>query len=274
MPGWFQQSFEEHSILWFLISSVVGGVIGASARFVFDVILPQRLQQSQKVIAIKRKYATPILLAADELRCRLRNIITHIEAIEHEGWLSHGYYPMSTLYVLGQFFGWLYILRRTVVYLDFTTTRETRKFERFLMAIEAAFTDPALLSEATTGIPWHTDDKWIFSFWLQAIGGLMVTCENEEYRTIDYASFHKALSQPQNTEFKRWFDSLESVFQDLKADDVRFRRIVAAHIILNAFVEYADPQHLRTDQHPFYWQLLPDQEAERIKKRISMIDAR
>jgi hypothetical protein len=58
MLNWLQQSFEENSILWLLISSILGGIIGASMRFVFEVILPRHLQQRHQVIAVKRKYAT------------------------------------------------------------------------------------------------------------------------------------------------------------------------------------------------------------------------
>ena len=88
MLDWMQQSFQENSILWLLLSSILGGIIGASMRFVFDVILPQRLQQRRKVLDAKRKYATPILLAAEDLRRRCENIVRHIEEIEQFNWLA------------------------------------------------------------------------------------------------------------------------------------------------------------------------------------------
>ena len=71
MSDWIQRSFEQNSILWLLLTSVLGGLIGASMRYLFDVLLPQRLQQRRDVLSIKRKYATPIVLAADEFRTRL-----------------------------------------------------------------------------------------------------------------------------------------------------------------------------------------------------------
>lgn len=276
MSDWLQQSFQENSILWLLLSSILGGVIGASARFVFDVILPQQLQQKRQVIAVKRKYRTPILLAAEELRRRLENMIQHIDAIESQGWLSDrdppGYYYPSTLYVVGQFFGWLQILRRTVVYLDFTTTKETRQFEGFLEAIEDAFSSPALLGKASTSSPAHSRDKWVVSYFLQAIGAWMIIREDGEYRTRDYASFYERIHGPEHAEsFKRWFAPLGDMFHDLKADDARFRRIVATHAILNAFIEHIDPRHLRTQVHPDHWELLSEQEANRLRERIASI---
>ena len=137
MIDWLQQSFQENSVVWLLISSVVGGIVGASMKFVFDVVLPQQLQQKRDAINIKRKYSTPILLSASELRGRLDNMIRYIKAVEKENWLKpDGYYFISTLYSVGKFFGWLQILRKTVAYLDFTTSKETRKFESFLNLIE------------------------------------------------------------------------------------------------------------------------------------------
>jgi hypothetical protein len=240
MLNWLQQSFQENTVLWLFISSTLGGIIGASTRLVFDVILPRQLQQKGDVIAVKRKYATPILRAAEELRRRLENMINHIDAIEKQGWLSHeppGYYYYSTLYVVGQFFGWLQILRRTVVYLDFTTTKETQKFERFLQAIEKGFTDPDLLQG--TGVsygPPADGDRWIYSFGLQAVGDRMIISDADKHRTIDYASFHRQFTQQSNDEFRQWFEPLEKMFHGLKANDVRFRRMVATHAILNSFV--------------------------------------
>ena len=275
MLTWFQQSFQENSVLWLLVSSILGGIIGASMRFVFEVILPQRLQRKREVIAVKRKYATPILLAAEDLRRRLENIIKIIETIDHRNVFSvrdpPGYYYLSTLYVVGQFFGWVQILRRTVAYLDFTTTKETRKYERFLAAIEDGFSSPSLLGAASTSYPADTQDHWVFTFQLQAIGSLMVDSETKQDRTRDYISFCKAYSGSENKEFRRWFAPLSAMFQNLKAEDPRFRRIVAIHAILNAFIEAVDPKHLRTEKHPYHKELLSEQECGSLDSRISEI---
>jgi hypothetical protein len=279
-PGRLQRSFEEHSIAWLLISSVVGGFIGASAKLIFENILPQRLQQRREVIAVKRKYATPILLAADDLRNRLKNMIKYINKIEQEGWLSHHdppeYYHLSTLYIIGRFCGWLEILRRTVVYLDFTTTKETSQYGQFLKAIEAGLTDPSLLShELRTGYPERSQDHWIYSFVLQSIGERLIFREGKdgdgEYRTLGFASFTKKFYECGSTEWKSDFDSVTRLFQDLTSGDVRFRRIVATHALLNAFIDYADPGHVRTRRHESYLNLLSEQEAKILNERIALI---
>jgi hypothetical protein len=173
---------------------------------------------------------------------------------------------------VGQFFGWYQILRNTVVYLDFTTTKETRKFEYFLNLIEEGFSDPSLLAKMPdTGHPEETTDRWIYSFWLQAIGEMMVLRGGDEPRTIDYATFSSRFSEPESEEFKGWFDVLGRLFLDLKPNEKRFRRIVATHAILTAFINYLDPKHSRTQNRPSYWELLKKEEASRLQKQIKNI---
>lgn len=275
MSDWLTRSFQEHSIIWLLVSSILGGVIGASMRFLFDVLLPQRLKDRQDIIAAKRKYATPILLAADDLRKRYSNLIQHIDLIEKEEWLSSKksdtYYYLSTLYTVAQFMGWRQILRHTVVYLDFTTTAETRRYENFLVAIQQGFTKPNLLQNTTSSDPSNSPDKWIYTFWLQALGDSMIVREGSDYRVKDYASFCSSLSQPDQACFKEWIAALRCLFVDLKSSDPRFRRIVATHCVLNAFVDQVDPHHLRTDKQSYYWNLLSEEEIGRVKERIHMI---
>jgi hypothetical protein len=276
MP-WLQQSFQENTIVWLLISSVLGGIIGASVHFLFDFLLPQQAQQRREVISVKRKYATPVLLAAAELRGRLGNMIRFIERVQREQWLNpdapSGYYYASTLYVVGKFFGWLQILRRTIIYIDFTSVKETRQFENFLKAIEDGFTDPDLLAPSVTGLPEQTADKWIYTYWMQAMGELMIIRDGDDYRTLDYATFYKNYKQSDNADFRNWFSQMEQLFAKLTADEPRFKRIVATHAFLNAFVNFIDPKHLRTRQRPDHLSLLSTEEAKRIESRIEHIVA-
>jgi hypothetical protein len=274
---WLQQSFQENTILWLLISSIVGGIIGASLRFLFDFLLPQQVLQRREIVTIKRKYTTPLLLAAIELRGRLDNMIEHIQAIEREQWLAHnsltGYYFLSTLYVVGRFFAWLQILRRTVAFLDFTSVRETRQFEHHLRAIEDSFTSPRLLTENTTSFPSSARDAWVFTYWLQGAGNLMIGGEDDDYHALDYVAFEKNFNQADGSDFRRYFETVAIIFMDLRADEPRFKRVVAAHALVNAFVDFADPKHLRAEQRPDHLELLSPEEAEKIRTRIQQMSS-
>ena len=275
MVDWLQQTFQENSILWLVLSSIIGGFIGASTKFLFDVVLPSRVQQGREVIAIKRKYASPLLLSANSLRERFQNIIKHIELIEKENWFHRqdglDYYHKSTLFVVGQFFGWVQILRRNIAHLDFSTTKETKKFERFLNAIEGGFTDPGLYVKSKTGIPQHSQDKWVYKFILQSLGALMITHDEQGFRIMDYAAFCKLFDGTEGEEFKNWFSHLAEIFKGLKSDDIRLKRIIAIHTILNAFIDYLDTKHLQTEKQIYYWELLNEQEKLKIETIIANI---
>lgn len=275
MGDWLTKSFQEFSILWLLLSSILGGIIGASFKFIFESLLPDRLKQKSEILAVKRKYSTPILLAAEELRRRLENMITLIDQIEAEDWLPSsqpfGYYYLSSIYTVARFIAWQQILRREVVYLDFTTTQETRVFELFMRAIRRAFSDPALLNESHDSAPEESDDKWIYTFWFQGIGDWMIVEKEGKCSAMNYGTFVKKLKEHGDSERKQWLNSLGNLFTDLKSTDKKFRRIVAMHALINAFVNYTDPKHLRTEEQQYHWNLLKPEEAERIRKIILAI---
>ena len=274
--NFLKESFEEHSLAWLFISSVLGGIVGASFKFLFEVILPYDFQKRREAIVIKRKYSTPLLLAAEALRNRLENMIKFIDRIEAEGWLSRDelsnpYYLLSTLYVVGILFGWVEILRRTVVYLDMANVKETKKFELFLEAIEAGFSAPGLLGELDARV---SGDRWVYSYVLQAIAEKLIIKPSEnanDYRTVGFGSFQQLLDNSQDQALQQWLESLKQMFRDLKKADVRFKRIVAIHAILCAFIDDNDPQHIRTEAKKAYWDYLTAQEQKILKERLNKI---
>ena len=147
------------------------------------------------------------------------------------------------------------------MYLDFTTTKETRTFESFIRAINRGFSEPKFLGEKRKG------DKTVVSYDLQSIGDSMVVKEDGRRYSMNYSSFVGLLAESNNEHLKECLKEVGELFTGLKANDVRFLRIVAIHTILNAFVDYADPDHLRTEKHIYYLDRLKG-DVENIKKVI------
>jgi uncharacterized protein YdcH (DUF465 family) len=281
--SWLERSFEQHSIALILISSVIGGLVGASAKLIFEVILPDKLKERREIISLTRKYTTPILLAAEALRNRLFNMIKFINLVERNQWLSHKpqptynhptYYYISTIYLLGRFFGWVEILRSTVVYLDLSSIQETKRFEKYLEVIESCFSDPQILP-GITGIELRTesDRDWCYSYELSAIGEMMIVRDSHDnnLKTIGFSGFKKLFLNSQDSEFRENFDCLSRLFEDLKENDVRFRRIIVAHAILNAFINYMDSNHLRADKQENCLHLLNQDEKASIEEKIKQL---
>lgn len=270
MINWLTGQLNEVSILWLLLSTIGGGVIGASLRFLFDYLVPENLKTRKEIIAVKTKYAVPIFYSAVELRKRLDNIIQFIRQIEKEpGWLDKDdrdddYYFLSTIYLVAQFLGWMRILRRTVVYLDLTNTQETKAYSYGLDAVASSFSDPRLIQESSRSDPQQTEDKWIYSIWLDAIGDQMVTKNVEDYRVLSFPEFYQKQTDTKEVEFQKWMKPLVDFFDKLKSNQIRYHRIIAIHAIVNAFIELNDPRFVRSKSWPCYWELLLPKERDKV----------
>jgi|GEM_PF-2320015 len=276
---WFNYSFQSNSVMWLLISSFLGGIIGASSKFIFEIILPSQLKEKKEVVVIARKYSIPILVSAEALRNRLDNMIRLHETIEENGWLSYnetpGYYYLSTLFLAGRFLGWVEILRSTVVCLDLSSVQQTRKFGRYLSSIESILSDPQLfLDLSDTSSLKGSDRDWCYSYELSAIGEIMSfrDSSNNEHRVYGFAAFKELIKNPEKLAFRDWLDCLSKLFRNLKYDEPRFKRLVAAHAILTLFINHMDPKHIRTKKRSCYWEYLnADQKAE-VESRIELLE--
>ena len=96
----------------------------------------------------------------------------------------------------------------------------------------------------------------------------MIEDRDGEYHTIGFLTFNKRFLDKKGMASSDWFDALGAMFQDLKAQDPRFRRLVAIHTALNSFTEYLDPQHLRTGPSTNFSSQLSQEEAMRIRKLV------
>ena len=82
-------------------------------------------------------------------------------------------------------------------------------------------------------------------------------------------ALHKNLVKPEGSEYERWLEPVGAIFRDLKQTDVRFRRIVSMHALLNAFIEETDPKHLRTRPLDYHWDLLSSTEKDQIQDLLA-----
>ncbi|NEZ65152.1 hypothetical protein D0962_20640 [Leptolyngbyaceae cyanobacterium CCMR0082] len=269
-----EKSIEEHSLIWLISSTTVAAFTASLFKLFFEEIFPSRFRGRSLIIATKRQYSIPTLLAAAELRNRLGNMIRHIVDIENDGWLAtenkERYYYVSTLYLVGKFFGWVQILRSTVVYLDMASVSETRKFENYIDLIEKAFSKPDFLPSFPVKV-LEEEHHWCYSHELTAIGEMMIRPKagSKDFQVIGYSTFSRLLLkklenqsngfesllsllpnfsvnlEQESNEFKEWFLPLQNIFLNLEKEQDSFRRVVAIHYILNAFINYLDPKFIR-----------------------------
>ena len=101
------ESFNQYTPAWILISSIIGGVVGASIKFLFDKILSRRFNKNSEANEALKHYSFPLLKSAASLHKRLDFIISNKRDRSLYNQHSDGYsiYKLSTLYPICHFLG-------------------------------------------------------------------------------------------------------------------------------------------------------------------------
>ena len=156
------------------------------------------------------------------------------------------YYYISTLFLLVRLISWIEVCRLEQTYLDFSSTKETRKFNAYLNLIYAALSSPGFTGKNRE--PTERD-HWIVFHHLSGIGqATMQRDQSGSLRCMTFQEFCTAYREGQNSEFSAWMNIAERIFDDLKSDpmDLRWKRIQILWFCLDRFLDYVDPAELRT----------------------------
>ncbi|KAK3079325.1 hypothetical protein LTS18_005139 [Coniosporium uncinatum] len=163
------------------IISLIGALVTSLLTGYFTWWSDERKRQSEAKQLVA-KYRDPILLAAKDLQSRLynladQNILSYMnESDEHKDLLF-----LYTAYLVGQYFSWVYILRRQAQFLSFSTDRDARNLWRALLSIEETFSSSSI---GELGLP--------FMLWRGqqlAIGEVMSVNVENELLCMGYATF-------------------------------------------------------------------------------------
>lgn len=240
---WLLESFQEHSILWIVVSVAVGGLIGASIKFLFDQVFAYRLSQLREISRIVTQYSNPILRAAYSLE---RRINVHVSNIKQEGpaFDNNDYCRLSLLYLFGNFLGWSHILEREVKFLEFETSKKSRQFNNRFNTVFKAFTGFDYFQD----IPdQHAiESSAIPRLALTAIGELMIKSQDDQQASFrEVIEFTTFVSQyEQCNQYRRWFKYLEDFISGLKpsATDLRWDRLILIAANLQRLIRFLDPK--------------------------------
>lgn len=191
---------------------------------------------------IASRYREPLLQAAFDLQSRLYNIVVlgffgrHHESGDPEEWQ---YARDSTLFRLGQYFGWAEILRRDIQYLDLGSDERTRELTTLLDTVSHAF--------ANTDWYPRTSILRLFRDEQRAIGECLVETADADprgQRCLGYVQFVERLEN--DGSFGRWFARLSREIDSVPrpASDV-FDRLTRVQHELVAVIEFLDPDATR-----------------------------
>jgi hypothetical protein len=224
------------SIITALIS-----VAGALISFLFS----RRAVQHDRVAAAEAlalKFREPLVQAAFNLQSRLYNILE--QEFLQRFLLSDGasaqdrdYAVESTLYVLGQYFCWVEIIRRESQYVDPRDAERNREVARQLEEIRDVFATSERLEDPVFRL-FRQEQRALAEVMLvpvpQPQHGL------PRWECMGYAAFIAAL---RNDEFNRWFVRLrEDITALAKEPDLHRERLVEAQHALLGLIEVLDPR--------------------------------
>jgi hypothetical protein len=236
---WFTAAYEEHSIAFVFLSALVGGLIGASLKLLFEFLIPEGMKARREARAIVARYRSPIVRAADALRGRIGNLLS----MSGLNWFEESeYYRLSTLYVFCDYFGWVEILCSKVAHLRFESSRKNRRLSMLLNGVDKAFNNRTYFGDLEfDDIP---DDSDVPKFACKALGELMISdCEKEPASPIGFVEFCRRSRS--EGEFRSWLGNLDKFLRGVRKspDNLKWDRLLVIELSLIALINFLDPHH-------------------------------
>lgn len=222
--SWFTQSFQEHTVVWLLVSSVLGGIIASAIQFLFEDIFRPAIGWRREAKQIVRRYAVPLVRSADILERRINILVRN----EKKHWFDNDeYFRISTLYQFGELLGWIRIVEREVGFLPFESDKRGRQFNERINGIFRALSSHAYFHRRWFPDVDAVDASLIPRLMLSAIGEAMTELSDKK-TVIEFTEFVTVYAN--NERFRRWFLELESFLRNAHPNDaLRWDRLIAAY---------------------------------------------
>ena len=145
-----------------------------------------RLERQQASEDLIRRYREPLLLAAFDLQARIHNIVHGDFVARHMGSSDpeeRHYARASTLYRLGDYFGWIEILRRGLQFLDLGEEERTRGLVERLDTVSRTFSNTEWFPASVFRL-FRDEQRALGEVMLEPAEG-----EVRRYQCIGYATF-------------------------------------------------------------------------------------
>lgn len=225
------------------VVSLIGSIAAAGFAGWISFYIDQVKRRSEAK-ALVHKYRDPLVQAAYDLQSRLFGIVQlnllRYNDVEEKRGLVHVY----TAFLVGQYLSWVYILRRQVQFVRFSTDKNNKQLDLILVAVTNEFSLDQNASESPFML-WRGQQM--------AIGELMtLTEEKGELYCMGYAAFSKKYQSDED--FKKWFQPIEDGIDMLVharehndfAATGRLRRL--QHLLID-LVLLLDPDRAESEKH-------------------------
>lgn len=232
---WINRSFDQYSILWLLLASTIGGLVGAGIKFLFEDIFRPRVSSRRESKRLVSLYTTPLMRSAEQLERQINNFARNVE----KGWYENDeYYRLSTLYSFGDYLAWIKVVERDFGFVPYEVTKRGMEFNRHLYGLFRALTSFYYFKgdEDTAGV----EDSSLPRHMLRAVGEAM-SADVSGHHTKEFTQFLHAYAN--DVHFRRWFQELDTFLMEAGHDEGhRLDRLIAAGANLKAFIVYLDPK--------------------------------
>lgn len=208
--------------------------------------IEQRREQASNESRIKEvvsRYRDPLLGAAFDLQSRIYNLVVGdmVHMIKSDDPEERSYAHNSTLFVIGQYLGWVEALRRGVLYLDLGDVDTSRKLVRLMESIRHSFSSRHGIEEPSFRI-YRSEQRAIGELMLE--GRVDQHSGNVLWHCKGYASFTAALDRDRT--FASWFtrlgDDIDALATRPKAS---VERLVQVQHALIDLIDFLDEPPLR-----------------------------
>jgi hypothetical protein len=167
-------SWEQNTVIWIIISGIIGGIVTQVLKFLFEQSIPQWQRKKATKIAIQ-KYSYPLTQSAQMLNNKIQEVLNNPENVNNEN------YRLSVMYDFGCFFGWIELLLSETFMEEVQTPDKLKSFNKMA---KYQYHLRMLLQRITFHTGYPTFRKDIFSemiasiatprWALTAIGQLMI----------------------------------------------------------------------------------------------------
>jgi hypothetical protein len=239
---WLTHSFEEHTVLWLLLSAFIGGVVGTGIKFVFEDVLRPSVGWRRDARRAVRGVTVPLLRATDSLERWTNNWVRNVDANWYE---TSDYYRLATLHSFAEYLGWARIMERRFGYVAIEASRAGSRFNRRLNGFYRAISSFSYFrwSNDTEKAASSSVPRKMFT----AMGDVMIS-STDPPGILQFNEF--CVKYETDAQFRRWFEDLDEFLleADPEKDSFKWDRLIAAGANLRALDVELDTDRRITDE--------------------------
>jgi hypothetical protein len=234
-----------------VLAALSGGAILKFAEYAYSEFR-QRVATRKTARALVARHLDPLLKSADEVVAKIASLaredFTEFRHAQHDSdriadQISH----TSLLYLLGQLWARVQILRLESEYADLARDRQGRKIRAFFFALES------------------TRNRLVERAWQRAIGECLIIRTEGTYSVSTYREFvDRYMSE---SRLREWFSPLSNLLNRCHHTRVR-QRLLLYGVLLNAFVDTLDPKHEVSRNRPPWPNKLSRKSRRELQHRV------